>query len=471
MKQYRKIILNIVYAASLTGLITACGGGGGGAPADPGTGGGSSLTVSSAPASVAGSFVPGNTLPQATIFNGSLGMSWNEQNGMHSETIGVKLDLTTGQVLVAYSVLDGAAAEFWGCDDHIAAVAPCANTTIDQTNGIVTFTNQVLVHSSGVASVAVTLNGTLKYRPPGSTGSTGTGSSNNSALLNGAALGKNTTALSELRKPIAVQVSGASGSLSVGTVYATRPNTITDYAYVIVPLTNTGNVELCFVKLGAITYRDASDMPLVSNALTYVHGTVARVSFAVYTDSCLLPGEKGMAVTVTPNIYTAVAKMEFTLEVPAYVITSPAASVIPQSYTVQTAPTADTVSIVALNEGTANALVGEANRFHMWFLLDDMELPQTFGFTDTASPGVISAAAITTITSNVYYDGPAGNKLLVYVNFADTALSAGISQGIAFSKPVTNTCSPSLPQDELMLCRLENRNQHEATLEANFAGQ
>jgi hypothetical protein len=455
--------------AILGGLLTACGGDGGSSPSpDPGSGGGDGITVSNAPASVAGKFIPVDGLPRATINNGSLGVSWHEQNGQHVETLGLKIDLSTGVFLVAFNELDGATGEFWACDEHIANIAPCGNTTIDQVNGVLTFNNQVLITANGSTAPAVTLNGTLKYEPAGTPPGPEITTGNNSALLMGAMIGNGVTPLGDLRKPINVKVTSTDTSFTVGDVYATRPSTNTDYAYIFVPITNTSNVERCFVKLGNITYRDASDLALVSNGLSYVTGSVALAVSTVFTNSCLAPGEKGVAITVTANIYSAVSTMEFTLDAPNYVLTEPVASVIPTSYsfTTATGTPANTLYVTVQNEGAGPALVGAPLRFHTWILLDDAGLPLAYGLTDNAAPGIVAAAGTATIAANATYDGPMSGNVLVYVNFEDASAGAVANLLAGSLQSAGVTCADTLSQDEMMECRVDSRNQQVERLKA-----
>ena len=241
----------------------------------------------------------------------------------------------------------------------------------------------------------------------------------------------------------------------MGTAYATRTTTILDYAYIIFPVTNIGTETLCLIELTGITYRDAGDMELLSGGLTYVQGSVGKTPSLQFTDTCLAPGETGMVRTINNNLYAAVAKMEFTFSTIASTISVPAAKVIPQSYTIASS----TLTIVAKNVGTRNALVGEQNRFHSWVLLDDAMHPLTFGLTNITTPSIIAPDGTATISTSISYAG-SGSKLLVSTNFEDTILSASaILASSVISPTATAQCATSLSPDELAMCRIESRNR------------
>ena len=465
-------ILLAVAMVSFGLLLTACGSGGGGDPpgnpggSNPVSGSGGTLTLTGAPASTEGAFVAKN--PSASINPLVLGWAETNANASHGEVLTVIFSPTGQMVGVMFKSNDfsfSSGGSFtpvallnWQC------ASDCSGITVDRTAGTFTFSNTVLTGADGLSGTVppqpITLNGTLTFTPSASTVPAVT-TGNNSALLSGATIGKGTTAIGDLRKQIAVTVLGTNPSLTVGTAFATRPVTSLDYAYIILPVTNTGSQTLCFVKLAGITYRDASSAALLSNGITFARGSVGKVSSTSFTDTCLAPGETGMVGEIKANLYAAVAKMEFTLESSASAISAPAARVIPQSYAVQSA----TLAIAVKNSGSGPALVGAQNRFHTWFLFDDAMQPLTWGLTDLATPSVVAANGAATITVNVLYDG-SGSKLLVFTNFEDTTQSANaIVAKSVVSNAAADECPTFLSPDEFTMCLNESRNRQLATLE------
>jgi len=476
-------VKQIIASACVLGAITvlsACGSSGGDSPPSQSSASssGSSIAVTNAPASVNGYLVPNLSTPQATITNGSLGVAWNEQANTHSETLGFKVNLTSGSILLAYSLLDGSVSNFWGCDDQIGVAGNCGATTVDINTGRVIFNNQVLIAANGAAVGPITLNGSLNFIPPAgispNPGGGGSVAGNNRALLTGAVIGKGISATGDLRKSLTVTDLSANAEFSIGTAYATRPTTTLDYAYTFVPVTNNGSQTQCFVVLKNITYRDLNDTPISTGGISYIDGSVAAVSATIFTDTCLAPGETGLAAGVIANIYGASAKMEFTLESQAINATAPAARVIPQSYSL-TDPTATTYAATLLvsvkNVGIGSALVGAATRFHSWYLLDATDQPLMYGLTDKVAQSVTPVNTTTTISADVFYDGVGGDKVLVFVNYEDTTLATNQIQAIANSQTAADICPESLPTEDLTLCRINSRNSMLENLQSDFNAQ
>jgi len=496
MKQRTKIFLNTAYLSLAVGVISACNSGG--SPGDPSTPvnpitDAGTLMVANAPTSVGGNFVA--VEKSAKIVGNYLVVSWAEASasGNHVETLGMTFDLANSQNVVNFSSTDlGSSYGSWICSDGSSSPTDaCKAITIDKAAGVVTFSNQVLSgqETSGPSSTAsnITLNGTLHFTPPsGSTATPNPGPtpvptptpipthfvSNgiNSALLSGAVIGSGTAVVGNLRKQIAATVLGTNTSFTVGIAFATRGGTSSDYAYVILPVTNIGTQTLCYVKLAGITYRDSSGAAIGVPSVTYVNGSVGIVSSTMFTDTCLAPGETGMVADIKASLYTAVAKMEFTFETTSYTISVPAASVIPQSYSVQS--TGSIPSINVKNVGSGPAQIGGANT-SMVFLLDGAEQPLmwSFAFSDPSVPSVVVPVAGTaTIPSYGYYDGSA-SKLLAFVGFEDAPLTAGLTATFGIALPATDICAAALSSDELMLCRIESRNQRLDSLKSSNDAQ
>lgn len=129
-----------------------------------GGGGGGTLTVANAPASVGGTFVAD---PQFTQTSGIGLVVWSEgvsQNSLHFETIGVGLDLATGEItLVEFINADSAVGTAWGCPGTLGIPA-CNGLTVNRTAGTATFSNMVVTDLSS-SSPPITLNGTLNFTP------------------------------------------------------------------------------------------------------------------------------------------------------------------------------------------------------------------------------------------------------------------------------------------------------------------
>ena len=313
-------------------------------------------------------------------------------------------------------------------------------------------------------------NNPTSVGPNPKTDPTAVAKGNNGALLSGAVIGSGTAAVSDLRKQIAVTVLGTNPSFTVGTAYATRSRTSTDYAHIILPVTNSGTQALCFVKLAGVTYRDASGAAIGVPGLAFVSGSVGKVSSAIFTDTCLAPGETGMVADIEADLYTAVTKMEFTFEIPSFTISVPIASVIPQSYSYT-----DVLAINVKNVGLGPAqIASNVVGLSKLFLLDDLGQPLMWNFYSTPSvtnipvPSVIVPVSGTaTMTGSSSYDGSA-SKLLVFVDFEDASVTANLKRTFGIEVPASEVCAASLPEDELMLCWNEIRNQRLDSLKSFY---
>jgi len=501
MKQRTKRFLKTAYLSLAVGVMTACNSGGSsdnpgipGAPVNPTITAGT-LTVAKGPTSVGGNFVA--IEKSAKIVGNHLSVSWAEESVNHVETLYMAFNLANSQNVVNFSSTDygsSSSSGIWICSDGSSSPTDaCKGVTVDKNAGVVTFADQVLSGqvSAGQSSTAsiITLNGTLHFTPPSGitptptpgptptptpwTG-TSTATGNNSAVLSGGAvIGKGTTAVNDLRKQIAVTVLGTNTSFTVGTAYATRSTALLDYADIIMPVTNIGTEALCFVQLTGIIYRDVSGTAIGVPSSHFVQGSVRKLSSGIFTDTCLAPGETGMAGTIQADLYAKVAKMEFTLQSSVSANSAPVTSVVPQSYTLlpPTSIYAGSFSIKALNVGAGPALVGEQSRFHMWFLFDDAGRPLSWGLTDSTTPSVIAANGTATITDDVFYDGSGGSKLQVFVDFEDTTLAASFRQTSGIALSASDICPASLPTNELMLCRNEIRNQRLERLKSSYDAQ
>ena len=131
-----------------------------------GGGGGGTLTVSNAPASIGGTFVADPQTISQSVTGGTFAAAWAELNFGnlgHAEIVAFAMDTVTGQVqLVSFSSADGGVGIGWGCFNF--GTSGCAGATANRTAGTITFNNVVLTESSNSAS-PITLNGTLNFTP------------------------------------------------------------------------------------------------------------------------------------------------------------------------------------------------------------------------------------------------------------------------------------------------------------------
>ena len=143
--------------------ILPSGGGGGG------TGGGQ-LTVSNAPASVGGTFVPDPTFNDIRVRGNSILLYALEVDfPRHGEPLNVSVEASTGQVsFVGFGLDDDVTGDegLWTCFSQTPLIpgTACSGVTVNRSAGTVTFLNTVLTTPFGNIP-SITLNGTVTFSP------------------------------------------------------------------------------------------------------------------------------------------------------------------------------------------------------------------------------------------------------------------------------------------------------------------
>ncbi len=139
-------------------------------PASGGSGGGGTLSVSNAPASVGGTF-------NGTVISQSIGgVSWGEESSsptvLRSEGFTVIFYNQPGLTYqLVFSVADistasGVATVGWSCTfPAVSGFSTCSGVTINQAGGTIALANTVLSVAPGFTAPPITLNGTLTFTP------------------------------------------------------------------------------------------------------------------------------------------------------------------------------------------------------------------------------------------------------------------------------------------------------------------
>ena len=152
----------------LTLTIISSGGGGG-------TGGGQ-LTVSNAPASVGGTFVPDPRFISGAVRNNITSIDALEVDfPRHAENLGVSVDESIGYLSVIFIFENDANEDgvnddeaLWNCLSSptlpVSIGTPCSGVTVNRSAGTVTFSNVVLTDSLK-NTPSITLNGTVTFSP------------------------------------------------------------------------------------------------------------------------------------------------------------------------------------------------------------------------------------------------------------------------------------------------------------------
>jgi hypothetical protein len=130
-------------------------------------GGGGTLTVINAPASVGGTFVADAQFTSTNVSGTEVTVAWSEPGiGIpHAESAVLIFDTVTGELSLGFSFADGPVGAIWGCFSILPPGCP-PGASVNRTAGTVTLVNMVLTDAvSSNPPPPITLNGTLTFTP------------------------------------------------------------------------------------------------------------------------------------------------------------------------------------------------------------------------------------------------------------------------------------------------------------------
>jgi len=113
-----------------------------------------------------------------------------------------------------------------------------------------------------------------------------------------AALGQNTTPVSELRRSIAAVAGSNADGLAVATNgYVTKDSLTSDYISFIVAVDNISSTTRCRLS-PSVTIRDGADTRTVRSAQGELLGSAGVLADNLHTRDCLYPGDSGFVVYI-----------------------------------------------------------------------------------------------------------------------------------------------------------------------------
>jgi hypothetical protein len=221
--------------------------------------------------------------------------------------------------------------------------------------------------------------------------------------------------------------------------------------YVLFDLENTGNAAYAFLETTNVYFYDSNNAQLNAAAkTTYIYGNVGFVSTSIYTNTCLFPSQKGLALLYDSNNYSAIARISMALSTNTTAPTNANAELKATSFKYSD----NTLSIKFLDSGSTKLDISD---YLFYAVRNAQNIPIGWGFFDktTISPstGNIEVGAEGSISTNIKYTYYANYPLTavdVCFNYAPfTTTGSGSARSIVASQEPAN----SRAIDEL-------RNQH-----------
>jgi hypothetical protein len=269
---------------------------------------------------------------------------------------------------------------------------------------------------------------------------------NNGSVLTGNNIGSCGTSNSKLSKSVTLTLQTPHSDISLGTPYVGRGSSTSETIYWSIPVNNTSSSNShCFIKLNTISFYDSSNTLLTVDSISYLDGSIKKLSSSGYTDTCLSPNGNGYVsgIEIISNIYTNVSKI-----VVGYIDTSSSGlydsdlSVIPQSY--QTSGTYNDPLIKVTNQTSIKTKL----RFSVIYLLDSNNNPIMWSYLSDVDIESNSSLDLNSFTSFIF-DGSV-SKIHVFLGLDVYSSSRTINRN--------ESCTGT--RDEKISCYKDKRNNN-----------
>jgi hypothetical protein len=222
------------------------------------------------------------------------------------------------------------------------------------------------------------------------------------------------------RRSVTVNLTSPLPGLQVGQAYVTRLTATDETAYLTIPVTNTGTEYPCFVSTNPYRWLDATGQLLNMTKTEYLYGSVGVLSGALYSETCLGPGERGYFLGIESAaggapLYSAVVSIDLGLS-SSTAGTAPPAKVVPTRYDLGTCAGTRTLRVEGAVSGATVAIGGTSSSLGTGFFLDANGLPAGWLFVSQKQPANIAPG-----TTALFYDNlifvPALSRLQFFLPF------------------------------------------------------
>ncbi len=251
-----------------------------------------------------------------------------------------------------------------------------------------------------------------------------------------------------LRKRLVLDATDGAG-LRVTDAFAMRSSVDSSWVRVAVSVANDADHTQCFVKLEGVVYRDRAGGMLGTDR-GYVTGTLRSMT-AVYTNTCLQPGETGYWLGIEELPYAELAGIEVRVEA-SELASSPAPKLVPWTYLAVSEDGRDRIEVAARHQGAVPVQLS----FSRVMIIGEYDEPLHWTFLDgPAEDVVVEPGELLTLSRDLYYAG-SGSRIIAWLDY-DIPRDD--------SEPDTaNAVEP--PGEAGVAARLAERNRREARAEA-----
>ena len=275
-----------------------------------------------------------------------------------------------------------------------------------------------------------------------STDNTTSSVTKNSSVLTGNNIGNGESLNSQLSKSVTLTLQTPHSDISLGTPYVGRGSSTSETIYWSIPVNNTSSINsYCFISLNTISFYDSSDTLLIVNSLSYLDGSIKKLSSSGYTDTCLLPNGNGYvsSIEIISNIYTNVSKIVVgNIDILSTELYDSDLSVIPQSY--QISGTYNDPLIKVTNQTSIKTTIG----YSTTYLLDSKNNPIFWGLI---VGGDIEPNSSLDLDNSIMFNGSV-SKIHVFLDLDVYSSSRTINRN--------ESCTGT--RDEKLSCYKDNRN-------------
>jgi hypothetical protein len=265
---------------------------------------------------------------------------------------------------------------------------------------------------------------------------------NNSSVLTGNDIGNGETLNSQLSKSVTLTLQTPHSDISLGTPYVGRGSSTSESIYWSIPVNNTSSSNShCFIKLNTISFYDSSNTLLTVDSISFLDGSIKKLTSSGYTNTCLLPNGNGYVsgIEIISNIYTNVSKIIVgNIDTDSSGFYDSDLSVIPQSY--QTSGTYNDPLIKVTNQTNIKTKL----EFNIIYLLDSNNNPIYWGHP---SGGDIESNSSFDLNSSMMFDGSV-SKIHVFLDLEVYSSSRSIKR--------KESCTGT--RDEKLSCYKDKRN-------------
>jgi hypothetical protein len=242
---------------------------------------------------------------------------------------------------------------------------------------------------------------------------------NNYAVFTHSNFGRGETDNSILHKAVNVTVINDNG-FSLSNTYVNRYSESSNSVYWMFTITNGNSGAYCYVELSDIVFYNGNNA-IADDSLSFIQGSVGKSSSGYCNDTCLAPGESGIAWGIEYDIYSDVTDVRIgSIEYNTRsTYSDPLPRVLPQSYTASSDSSGVNVEIVVKNEGSYTASLSSS----YYYLLDSDGSYLDWGILSSPSDSIlVENESVTFPEESIYYYGTAVG-LQVFVDYDESSVS------------------------------------------------